>query len=276
MTIDLKEMSCVHSLESLSSAEVPTLCSFDEDCWRFDYYFSPRQSSTLLVFFPGALAANKRYVPAFHRWSWAFQLPEYDVLGLSDPTLYLNEHLLGGWLQGTSGDWVLTRNLSHLRTFQALRKYEQIVFCGSSLGGFVALQAAMLSADNFKGARIMVYAENPQISLLKYCVMRHMNLLASVCYGVSSLNDVASQFHPRLDIVSLIGSRNHIPCGLVVTKESDTHHHEVQLQYLRSGLQFCNSHLLSLEVIPASVDSSGHTPLTFQEMRSRIDTMLRS
>lgn len=271
----LNEMSCVHSLESLSSVDAPTLCSFDEACWRFDYYFSPRQSSTLLVFFPGALTANKRYVPAFHRWSWAFQLPAYDVLGLSDPTLYLDEHLLGGWLQGKSVDWVLTRSLSHLQAFQSLRKYENIVFCGSSLGGFVALQAATLSVDNFMGARVMVYAENPQISLMKYWITRHMNLLASVCYGVRSLNDVSSQFHSRLDIVSLITSQNHIPRGLVVTKESDTHHHEVQLQYLRSGLQFCSSHLLNLEVIPASVDSSGHTPLTFQEMHSRIGTMLR-
>ena len=276
MTMHLNEMSCVHSLKSLSSVDTPTLCSFDEDCWRFDYYFSPRQSSTLLVFFPAALTPDKRYVPAFHRWSWAFQLPEYDVLGLSDPTLYLDEHLLGGWLQGTSADWVLTRSLSHLRAFQSLRKYEQIVFCGFSLGGFAALQAATLSADNFIGARIMVYTESPQISLIKYCIRRHMNLLASVCYGVSSLDKVDSQFHPRLDIVSLIASQNHIPPGLVVIKESDTHHHEVQLQYLRSGLQCFGSNILGLEVIPTSIDSTGHTPLTLQQMRNRIGAMLRS
>ncbi len=271
----LNEMSCVHSLKRLSSVDVPTLCSFDEDCWKFDYYFSPRQSNILLVFFPNALTPDNRYVPVFHRWSWAFQLPEYDILALSDPTLYLDENILGGWLQGTSADWVLKRILAHLRTFQELHNYHQIVFCGFSSGGFAALQAATLSTNSFLGARVMAYTENPQISLIKYSIRRHMNLLASVCYGVSSIEKVDSQFHPRLDIVSLIASQNHIPSGLVVIKESDVHHHEIQLQHLRNGLQFFGSNILGLEVIPTSIDATGHTPLTFQQMRNRIDTILR-
>mgnify|MGYP001579683337 CR=1 FL=1 len=275
MMMHLNEMSCVRSLKSLSVVDAPTLCSFDEDCWRFDYYFSPRHSNVLLVFFPAALTPDKRYVPAFHRWSWAFQLPEYDILALSDPTLYLDEHILGGWLQGTSADWILTRILAHLRTFQELRNYQQIVFCGFSSGGFAALQAATLITNSFLGARVMAYTENPQISLIKYSIRRHMNLLASVCYGVSSLDKVDSQFHLRLDIVSLIASQNHVPPGLVVIKESDIHHHGVQLEYLRSGLQCFGSNSLDLEVIPVSIDSSGHTPLTLQQMRSRIDAILR-
>jgi len=275
MTIGLNEMSCVHSLRSLSAVDVPTRCSFEEDSWHFDYYFAPNSSRTLLVFFPAALVPNKRYVPAFHRWSWAFKLPEYDVLCLSDPTLYLHEHMLGGWLQGTSKDWVLMRCLSHLRAFQSLRNYTHIVLCGFSMGGFVAIQAATLCPDNIIRTRVMAYAENPQISLIKYCHRRHMNLIASVCYGVSSLDKVSSDFNPRLDIVSLIASQNYVPPGLVVIKEGDTHHHGVQLQHLRSGLQLFDQSVLGLEVIPMSIDSSSHTPLTLQGMRDRIGRMLR-
>ncbi len=250
-----------------------TRYSLTEENWEFDYFYHPKRKKNLYVFFPSALMPGKRLVPSFHRWSWAPLMPDADVLCVSDPTLRLDQDLLGGWFQGRGEDWVLPRILKHIALIQQKLRYGRVVFCGSSLGGFAALQAGVLAPSiDFAATDIRVFAENPQISLPLYNFRSHMQKLAQVSYAVSDLAEVPEYALMRLDIVRLVHQLNHVPRGLVVVKESDTHHHQVHAKLLRDGIPLSHRSRLSIEVIPTSIDATGHTALTLAEMLKRINS----
>lgn len=260
---------------TINSNAPSTVCEFVEAGWKFNYFLHALGRKNLFVFFPSALVRGKRHVPSFHRWSWAENIERADVLCVSDPTLRLNNEFLGAWFQGNKDDWVLLRSLAHILTLQQKFGYEKVVFCGSSLGGFVALQAGALAPSvGFNPEACVVFSENPQTCLPKYMWTTHMDRLAQVCYGTKSIAEIDKKYLIRLDVVELMRSLNHIPNGLVVIKESDVHHYEEHVEYLRNSVLLDSSKNLRVEVIPARVDSTGHTPLTLEEMSARVETLL--
>lgn len=213
-------------------------------------------------------------VPSFHRWSWSPLFTDADVLCISDPTLRLDSEILGGWFQGKDDDWVLLRTLRHIRFIQQKFDYQKVTFCGSSLGGFAALQAGILAPSiGFAETECRVFSENPQISLPRYMFKSHMQKLAQVSYSVEDINSIPEYAQPRLDVVRLMHQSNHVPRGLVVVKESDVHHHQVHVNYLRENIPSSHHDSLKIEVIPSSVDASGHTALTIDEMLSRMNNI---
>ncbi len=247
------------------------LCGFSEGEWRFDYFFHGVGAKNLLVFFPSALVRGKRHVPSFHRWSWAKNFENADVICVSDPTLHLHAEMLGAWCQGRKDDWILPRTLTHILQLQQKFGYSRVVFCGSSLGGFLALQAGILAPSiGFDAGMCRIFSENPQVSLPKYMWTSHMNRLAQVSFGVASINDVDKNYLHQLDIIELIGKTGHIPKGLVVVKESDAHHYEEHVVHLQNSIVLDDQNNIRVEVIPAAMDATGHTPLTFDEMSSRV------
>ena len=259
------------SLETLLGTEAAIATSFKEDGFVFDYFLSKHSSKTLLVIFPSALRAGKRRVPSFARWTWAAEMPEYDVFCVSDPTMRLNDQIHGGWLLGDENTWVLRNVLNHIKKLQQHFGYENIIFCGSSLGAFCALQAGAL-APSF-GLNLGsggVYAENPQINLMSYKFRNAIDLLARECFNVSTRELVPHEFLVRLNVIETMKAAGHVPRGLVVIKESDVHHFTNQVPQLVEFLAALPEHDLQVEVIPASVDSTGHTPLTLVEMLERL------
>lgn len=261
----------VPSFESLLGAEPEVTTSFDQDGFTFDYFLSKHSSKTLLVFFPSALRAVRRRVPSFHRWSWAAQMPAYDVFCVSDPTMRLNEKILGGWLLGNEQTWVLKTVMQHTKALQEHFGYENIIFCGSSLGGFCALQAGALAPGlGLNLGSGGVFAENPQINLLTYKFKEAINLLARECFNVPSREQIPQQFLERLNAVETMKIAHNVPRGLVVIKESDAHHFTDQVPQLAQYLSTLPDQGLEIEVIPAHLDTTGHTPLTLLQMLERL------
>lgn len=261
------------SLESITpDPERPAiLCSFVEDLWQFDYFHHAAGNCNLIVFFPGAMVRGKRHVPCFHRWTWATHLHNTDVLCVSDPTLRLDNEILGAWFQGYKEDWVLLRILQHIRYLKNKFKYQRVIFCGSSMGGFVALQAGILAPSTSEDAeKYLVFAENPQVCLPRYKFTAPMVKLAQVSFGVDDINAIPEKAMVRLDTVALMQQHNYAPRGLVVVKESDKHHHQVHVQYLRDNISPNQAQRLKIEVIPEAIDATGHTPLSFHEMSARL------
>lgn len=268
----LEKAKVFSSLEAVSlRKENPEfICSFTEDSWHFDYFNYLNGKEQLNVFFPSALVRGKRLVPSFHRWSWAPLFKDADVLCVSDPTLRLDTELLGGWFQGKGDDWVLFRVLKHIKYIQQTLNYKRVLFCGSSLGGYAALQAGILAPSiGFSGVECRVFSENPQVSLPCYMQLHHMRKLAQISYGVDDINEISEEYVSRLDIVKLMHQVNNVPKGLVVVKESDTHHHLIHVNYLKNNILKDND-FLRFEVIPSSIDATGHTPLNIDEMLRRI------
>lgn len=246
-----------------------------KDGWKFDYFFQAGGDQGLIVFFPAALLKDKRRrVPYFSRWTWASEFSGYDVLCISDPTLHLHPKLLGGWFHGRQDDWVLERCLGHIAEVQRLRGRRNVFFIGASLGGFASLASAILAPKyGISFGQGGLISEIPQISLYKYFALGNMKRLAQVCYRVKDLADVPERFRHRFDLTELIKREGYIPPGRVVVKESDIHHHQVQVHYLLEQGCAGEGTPLEVEVIPAGEDANGHTPLTISEVSDRLLTL---
>ncbi len=267
----------VGSLDELLQGPVEQLASFRQDDLIFDYFFSRKESKNLLVFFPSALPRASRRVPSFHRWSWAKLFEDFDVLCVSDPTMHLDDDMLGGWLVGNTESWALQKVLEHIAKLQLKLGYESVVFCGSSLGGFCAIQAGAMA--KFAGINVGhggVYAENPQINLMTYSVTSAINLLAKVGFGATDRSSLDSRYTQRFSVLETLENFDCVPHGLVVIKESDQHHFVDQVPQLQKYLESRTPNSLQIEVIPASEDSSGHTPLNINQMKQRLQQIMGS
>ena len=265
----------VHSFDELLSGPVEQLATFNENDFTFDYFFSRKGARKLLVFYPSALREGRRRVPAFHRWTWAEQFADFDVLCVSDPTMHLHQEMLGGWLVGNKSTWVLENVLKHIAKLQQSLGYEDVVFCGSSLGGFCAIQSGAM-ADSF-GISVGnggVYAENPQINLFTYKFFSHIDLLGQVGFDAPNREAVADEYAKRFNVIKTLEEYGHVPHGLVVIKESDAHHFSNQIPQLEGYLEIKKDTGLKIEVIPAEDDPTGHSPLTVEQMKQRVYAIL--
>ena len=265
----------VHSLEEFATGAGNLTCSFKQANHTFDYFLAKTGSKTLLVFLPSAQRKENRRVPVFHRWTWSRHFSDCDVLSVSDPILHVDERILGGWLLGDRQTWLLEDVLKHVAFIKSKLGYENVVFCGSSLGGFCAIQAAsMASANGVEVGAGGVYAENPQINLMTYSVASAIDLLARTCFGAASRTEIADEFLVRFNAAKTMASYACVPRGLVVIKESDTHHFEDQVPQLEEYLELKNDARLKIEVIPIEDDATGHSPLTLEQMKKRVYAIL--
>ena len=265
----------VHSLRELVSGTANLTCSFEESDHTFDYFLAKTGSKTLLVFLPSAQRKDNRRVPVFHRWTWSRHFGDCDVLSVSDPILHTDERILGGWLVGDRQTWLLEAVLKHIAYLQAKLGYQSVLFCGSSLGGFCAIQAASMAPS--LGVELGsggVYAENPQINLMTYSVASAIDLLARTSFGVANRTEIAEEFQVRFNVVKTLSAYSSVPRGLVVIKESDTHHFEDQVPQLEDYLADKKDTDLKIEVIPAEADPTGHSPLTLDQMKQRVYAIL--
>lgn len=265
----------VESLDELVAGTGNMTCSFEEANFRFDYFLSKKGSKTLLVFLPSAQREANRRVPVFHRWTWSRHFSDCDVMSVSDPILHVDERILGGWLLGNRQTWVLEIVLRHIAKLQQSLGYEDVVFCGSSLGGFCAIQSgAMAETFGISVGKGGVYAENPQINLMTYSVASAIDLLARTSFGAANRTEIAEEFQVRFNVVKTLEAYANVPRGLVIIKESDKHHFENQLPQLEDYLELKKDTRLKIEVIPAEEDPTGHSPLTLEQMKQRVYAIL--
>jgi hypothetical protein len=226
----------------------------------FDYIFSPIGSQNLIVFFPAAIEPPRDFIPYFRRWSYSSWVG-CDVICLSDPTLHLDNQMLGGWFLGSAENWALKIVIERIYELAASRSYKSIVFCGSSMGGFNSIQAAILF-QSYGGILIKPYfiAENAQVSLFDYQFKGPMNLIARTIWNAEGLDKLPKIIHLQLDLIELMKMHKQIPNGFAVFKESDHHHYDVHRVKLKKFLGE-ESEIFKVIDIPLSHDLTGHTPI---------------
>ncbi|WP_394274629.1 hypothetical protein [Luteococcus sp.] len=112
----------------------------------------------IVCFLPSALHPDNHNNPSFMRHSWVDSLGGANVMVVSDPLIYVNDSLEGGWLLHPEVD-VLGGIVDAVRAVMAgwSVSAERVLLYGSSLGGFMGIQMG----PHLPGCRVV--AENPQI-----------------------------------------------------------------------------------------------------------------
>lgn len=131
-------------------------------------------SDKLFVMLGGAVDRATTTIPVFARWNYG-KILGGSVLSVSDPTLRLDDNLnLGWWLGDSQSDYIsaLLNLVSSVANFLGV-KDENIIFYGSSGGGF----SSLVAASRLKVGRVIVI--NPQTVVNKYWE-RFVNHVAEV------------------------------------------------------------------------------------------------
>lgn len=209
----------------------------------------------MVVFLPGAqTATSPRRVPLFHRWTWQEDLPDMHVVALGDPSIALDESILGGWFMHPELD--LIAELASIVERIAVRlgiPARNVTFHGSSLGGFGAIGIAA----QFRGSSAI--SEIPQIDVARWPVPNSIRKLEEL---VRMPLSEFRKLHPeRVDIVDRMRFAGVIPPFTLVTNVADKSYDEQlafmdDIETLRSECESLGEQRLIVTDL-----TTGHRPL---------------
>lgn len=179
---------------------------------KFEFLLNIKSNTDkLLVFAPGARDPSStmedRKRPIFHRWSWEF---EESTIHFNDPTTYLSHGLLGGWGIGTMSDWYLIHIADIINKIidNISISRNNVIFYGSSLGGFISIMLSIL-IKNTKSI-----AEIPQFDVsLWHFTWPH---LKRFCFNNLDENIILEKYGYRLDIIKMMEKEDYIPNSYII------------------------------------------------------------
>ena len=126
-------------------------------------FIKSENSNTLLVFLPAV--NGKDIYPYYPRRSWGKELSKkYHVLYISDPYQPLTEYnqSMGSWFVSPEGASTIEILAEKIKLFMIEISVENVIFYGSSMGGYAAMILSSLIKDS------KAIAECPQIYLSKH------------------------------------------------------------------------------------------------------------
>lgn len=205
---------------------------FEEASWKFSAVYFAGKCSKLFVMTTAAVERSKMTLPNFNRWTWAGagKYPGH-VLCVADPTLDLNEDMKLGWYLGTeSHDATDALCKLILQCADALGiSKDQIVFWGSSGGGFAALSLA----SRIEGTTAV--AINAQTDIFAYESKRVVEMVRKVCFGDHSAEEIKQRFSYRVDM-SNAWKNNQSSKIIFIQNKLDAHHYNYHFQPLWRSL----------------------------------------
>jgi Heparinase II/III-like protein/Heparinase II/III N-terminus len=224
---------------------------------RFDFYIRLKENSkNLFVFGNGAYNSDKMSPPVFQRHSWVGEI-EDSVIIYNDPTLYLGKINIG-WGQGTAERFYL-KDISEILEI-IIKKLNidsnQVVFYGSSAGGFMSLYLGGL----IKGSHVLV--NNPQIIVSNY-YQSHVHKMYECSYPGLLKEEIESNYLERLSIIEFYKKIKYVPNILYLQNLACKH--DVQ-NHLTPFLDTLKSLEPSVEISKVRFDfyyneEQGHNPL---------------
>lgn len=159
----------------------------------------------LLIMCPAAINGNSnhdRARPIFHRWSWEFDV---STIFFNDPTLYLSDNILGGWGLGSMDNWYLKKisNIFNILIEKLDLNKKNVIFYGSSLGGFMSIMLATMIKNS------VAIAEIPQLDVTNWT--KHWSLLRENLFDNLDDDYIKQRFGYKLDVITLMKIENYIP-----------------------------------------------------------------
>lgn len=179
------------------------------------YCFTIRFASkndNLLCFGPGAQNRNVEgkviTPPYFQRWSWHDEFAE-SVITYADPSYFYDEDIRIGWFVGERSRWYLENVALIIEKLSQNNNTEpqNILFYGSSAGGFVSIALATL----IQGSKALV--NNSQFILMNY-EEEHLNRLFNYLkrtFGDLSRDEIISLIDYRINLIELFKKQGYVP-----------------------------------------------------------------
>lgn len=180
--------------------------------------------------------------PRFHRQSWNFNS---STIFYNDPTRYLDKNLLGGWGIGTPDEWYLEVIKDILVKISDYFNYphENILFYGSSLGGFMSIQLATLVKDS------TALADVPQLTFEN---AKYWQKVKPILFPDFSDEYIYENFKHRLNVLDLMKKEKYIPNLIMVFNagEVDINEHYVHFFKELSKLNNLNDNFIKIVINP--------------------------
>ena len=179
---------------------------------NFDYEFLLRDlenSDKLTVLGSGAFNKTKNYdrtKPLFNRWSWTF---DDSTLYYHDPTLYLADDIYAPWGLGTPEVWylekiaIITEKIAQLLSV----KNNDILFYGSSAGGFTSLMLSILVKDS------VCLAEVPQFDITSWGSF--WRPLKNASFDMDD-KEFVDKYRYRVSVMKLIQEHDYVPNAYIL------------------------------------------------------------
>jgi hypothetical protein len=242
--------------------------------WKFPVMYYPASNKKLFVMMPSAVERWRVRLPVFSRWTWASKgaFPGH-VLCIADPTLEMREDFGLGWCLGTSAHPAIDEIEQVIVKFAKAKgiSNEDIVFWGSSAGGFAALALASRIAGT------TAVAINAQTDALSYGVQEQVDLVRQMCFGGASDEQVRAEF-PHLVDMSKRWDGFSSSRAVLIQNELDFHHYNVHFKPFWETLGGAFQHGISHAGVHTAwiyTDEGGHVPET-PEMAQKIIAMVSS
>lgn len=237
-----------------------------------DYEFLLNLKSTEKILIIGSGARNPntsiedKKRPLFHRWSWKFM---QSVIFYNDPTIYLSPELLGGWGLGTCENWYL-KNISLildeiLDTISVENK--NVIFYGSSLGGFNSIMLSILMKDTLS------IAEIPQFDITKWGY--HWNELKKHCFNDMPEEEIKEKYGYKIDVIELIKQEQYIPnAHLILDCSSVYDFQNIYLPFFSRLNELPFSEEKNRIRVRIDGKNAGHSILKYEEVINLIDNVI--
>lgn len=213
-------------------------------------FISSSDSNTLLVFLPAV--NGKNIYPYYPRQSWGKELSKrYNVLYISDPYQQLPEYKepMGSWFISPDGVSTLEILAKKIELFMKEILVENVVFYGSSMGGYAAIILSSLISNS------KAIAECPQTYLKNHPGSRF------VCENILDKEASISNVEPLNYLTNSNGSHINIVCSIF-----DRHYEQHVLPFLEDVIKIKNINFLLETNLYANPNyNKGHVALQKKE-----------
>lgn len=254
VTPNLPVVSVVGTDAELPTFTEDTLVSYLLGTMVLPALVSPAPGTTLTVMLHGATDRARTKLPLFQRLRFQKTLNAGPTVCFSDPTLDLSSELRLGWYLGSDQVALADEIVTATRALALSLGCKDVVFQGSSGGGFAALQMGA----RFPGSHVV--ALNPQTDVRQYLATFARNAFVA-SYGDAKIGE-KNRFRDRIDVMHALQTLDSRTSITLVMNEGDVFHEKKHAVPLRRALR----ELSSVDIDEVNFDlGPGHKGLSNEQ-----------
>lgn len=222
----------------------------------------------LIVFGSGAVALNgpkSIEPPIYNRYSWNVNFEE-SLIFYNDPTRYLSNNIALGWCVGTEKEYYLetiseiikkiVKNYNNDSYYKKNIKFKDILFYGSSGGGFTSIILSTLIKDS------KALVNNSQLIIKNY-YEAHVSKMKKACFSELSDEEIFNNYGYRLNVLEAFKKEGYIPPITYYVNSNSSHDIDKQCIPFIKGLKELNIYNENNNVeIIFYTDDNGHSPMS--------------